>query len=131
MTEVSRGRLPEDHDPELARITEDARKSDLDDWREYQLSLSKSEHKERVIALRNMRMTKRFIQHEAPKFDSLPLSELEASNHLRSIINQVSQIEHFSFETWREVRKIRLATFISLGMSALTLCILVVVILMR
>ena len=99
MTEVARGHLPEDHDPKLTRMTEDARKTDLGDWREYQLSLSKSEHKERVIALRNVRMTKRFIQYEAPEFESLPLSELEASNHLRSLTNQVSQIEHFSFET--------------------------------
>jgi hypothetical protein len=131
MTKVSRGGLPGDHDPELSRMIEDARKTDLDDWREYQLSLSKSEHRERVIALRNMRMTKRFIQHEAPKFDSLPLSELEASNHLRSLINQASQIEHFSFETWREVRRIKLATFISLGLAALNICLLVILILMR
>ena len=131
MTEVSRGRLPEDHDPELDRMKEDARKTDLDDWRAYQLSLSKSEHRQRVVALRNVRMTKHFIFNEASKYDPLPLSELEASNHLRSLINQLSQIEHFSFETWREVRKIRLATLIALGMSALTICLLVVVILMR
>ena len=131
MTEVSRGRLPEDHDPELDRMKEDARKTDLDDWRAYQLSLSKSEHRERVVALRNVRMTKHFIFNEASKYDPLPLSELEASNHLRSLINQVSQIEHYSFETWREVRRTKLATFISLGMSALTVCLLVVVMLMR
>jgi hypothetical protein len=57
---------------------------------------------------------------------------LEASNHLRSLINQVSQIEHFSFETWREVRRIKLVSYIAIALGValalVSLCLLLVLI---
>jgi len=104
-------------EPQFAHISEETRRSGGDEWRKYQLSLSIREQEELVVALRNSRMTKDFVLNGAPKYDPDPLSELETSNHLRSLINQVSQIEHFSFETWREVRRIRLVSYIAIALG--------------
>jgi hypothetical protein len=119
-------------EPRFAHMSEETRRSDCDEWRRYQLSLSMPERKELAEALRNSRMTKHFVLNEAPKYDHDPLSELEASNHLRSLINQVSQIEHFSFETWREVRRIKLVSYIAIALGValalVSLCLLLVLI---
>lgn len=111
MTKIGEEELRFDH------MAHKIRRSDGDAWRRYQLSLSIREQEELVDALRNSRMTKHFVLNEAPKYDPDPLSELQASNHLRSLINQVSQIEHFSFETWREVQRLKFLSYIAIALG--------------
>lgn len=78
---------------------------DLEDWQKYQLSLSLSEHSMRSAAMLNYRLTKDFLQNSASKYHPENLTVEEVSHHLRMITSIVSQIEHFSFESWRDARK--------------------------
>lgn len=87
---------------------------DLEDWKKYQVSMSLREHSMRNEALLNFRLTKNFLREHAPNYDKVALTDEEASHHLRMITSMVSQIEHFSFEGWRDARKAKNISYATL-----------------
>lgn len=87
---------------------------DLEDWQKYQSSMSLREHSMRNEALLNLRLTKNFIREHASKYDKAALTDEEISHHLKIITEMVSQIEHFSFESWRDARKARNISYATL-----------------
>ncbi|MCL7404905.1 hypothetical protein MWN63_02780 [Paradonghicola geojensis] len=83
------------------------RSQDLHEWQSYEMALSPNEHRLRNEAMRNFRMTNRFIADCADSYDPEALSKVGMSHHLRMATLIASKVEHYSFETWREVRRIR------------------------
>lgn len=98
--------------PEKSNSSND--QQDLKDWQKYQLSMSAREHSMRNEALLNYRLTKGFLGEHASKYDKKALTDEETSHHLRMIASMVSQIEHFSFESWRDARKARNISYATL-----------------
>lgn len=100
---------------------------DLADWQQYQMSLSRVEMRMKHAAMLNVRTTRRFLA-ENSKGSEDKLSEEETSAHIRMMIGQLSQIENWSFEAWREARRSRIASTISatIGVAGLALLVTVV-----
>lgn len=118
-------------DPELSELIEKLRQQDQADWTAYELSLSLAERKLRNGAMRNLRMTKHHIFNSAHEYSPEPLTELEASNHLRALRDMVSQIEHFSFEGLREARKAKKASYATLVVAVLIFLALICLIVLK
>ncbi len=90
---------------------------DQADWLRYQRSLSTAERRMKVEALLNYRITLRSIQTEVGCGDRDVLTESEKSSYIRMMFNQLSQIEHWTFESWREARRLRVATTINITVN--------------
>ncbi len=111
------------HSTSLDPFKSTMNQKDLEDWQKYQISLSLSEHSMRSAAMLNYRLTMDFLQNSASKYHPENLTVDEVSNHLRMITSIVSQIEHFSFESWREARKAKERSTV-LVITALTIMFL-------
>ena len=101
---------------------------DLVDWQKYQVSLSRVEMRMQRAAMLNVRTTRRFLAENISKGLEDKLSEEETSAYVRMMIGQLSQIEHWSFEAWREARRSRIAAIISATMGVAGLALLVTVV---
>jgi hypothetical protein len=96
---------------------------DHKDWQKYQLSLSLKEHSMRSEAMLNYRLTKDYLRNHASKYDQDNLDDQEVARHLEMLISIASQVEHFSFESWREARKAKRFSNAALIMAAATFAI--------
>jgi hypothetical protein len=90
---------------------------DQADWLRYQMSLSTAERRMKAEALLNFRITLRSIETEVGCGDRDGLTESEKSSYIRMMFNQLSQIEHWTFESWREARRLRVATTINITVN--------------
>ena len=87
---------------------------DRADWHRYQMALSIPEMRMKADAMLNVRLTLRYLSDGPGQEVENNLTESEKSSYLRMLVNQLSQIEHWSFETWRETRRSRMTLTISM-----------------
>lgn len=90
---------------------------DLAEWKQYQMSLSSDEIRMQAEAMLNVRRTHRFLAKEIAQGDASNWSQKETGVYIRMMVHQLSQIEHWSFEAWREARRSRLASTTSLAIN--------------
>ena len=86
----------------------DDQESNLKEWQEYQLSLSKAEHKLYHKAIMMHRFTEEYINEQLDIDQKQKMSDNERDLRIKLLTSQVSQIEHWTFEALREARKARL-----------------------
>lgn len=100
--------LPDTDNGDHETNTENGQRDlDLKFWQSYETAITPDEHRLRNEAMHNFRMTNRFIADRADSFDPEALSKVGMSHHLRMATLIASKVEHYSFETWREVRRLR------------------------
>jgi len=87
---------------------------DRADWHKYQISLSIPEMRMKADAMLNVRLTLRHLTDGAAQGAENNLTEGEKGSYLRMLVNQLSQIEHRTIETWREARRSRIMLTISI-----------------
>ena len=107
----------------IAEFEKGLPEKDRADWQRYQMSLSVAERRMQGDAMRNVRMTLRYLDKEVGEGAHSDLTEAEKSSFIRMMLNQLSQLEHISFEAWRETRRARIAMTISAAVN-FSLCVL-------
>ena len=86
----------------------DDKSKDLEEWQDYQLSLSKAEQKLHHKAMMMHRFTEDYIDEQLDKDELQQMSDNERDLTIKQLTSQVSQIEHWTFEALREARRARI-----------------------
>ena len=85
----------------------DYKSKGLEEWQDYQLSLSKTEQKLHHEAMMMHRFTEEFIDEQLDRDELQKMSDNERDLRIKQLTSQVSQIEHWTFEALREARRAR------------------------
>ena len=86
----------------------DDKSKDLEEWQDYQISLSKAEQKLHHKAMMMHRFTEEFIDEQLDRDELQQMSDNERDLRIKQLTSQVSQIEHWTFEALREARRARI-----------------------
>lgn len=86
----------------------DDKSKGLEEWQDYQLSLSKAEQKLHHKAMMMHRFTEDYIDEQLDKDELQNMSDNERDLRIKQLTSQVSQIEHWTFEALREARSARI-----------------------
>ena len=85
----------------------DDKSKGLEEWQDYQLSLTKAEQKLHHKAMMMHRFTEDYIDEQLDKNELQQMRDNERDLRIKQLTSQVSQIEHWTFEALREARKAR------------------------
>ena len=104
-------------------------KNHLEEWQEYQLSLSDPEVKMQAKAMITQNINEDFIKSQLTEGREYTLSNAERDLRIKQLSSQVSHAEHWAFEALREARRSRQAAQATLAavlsLAAISLFILV------
>ena len=84
-------------------------KDHLEEWQEYQISLSDSEVKIQAKAVITHNTNEDFIKSQLKEDGEYSLSDAERDLRIKQLSSQVSHAEHWAFEALREARRSRQA----------------------
>ena len=103
-------------------------KDHLEEWQQYQLSLSDSEIKIRTKAMITHNTNEEFINSQLTEGSEYTLSNSERDLRIKQLSFQSSQAEHWAFEALREARLSRRAAQATLGVVLIAAAMLIVII---
>ena len=103
-------------------------KNHLEEWQEYQLSLSDPEVKMRAKAMITHNTNEDFIKSQVTEDGEYTLSNTERDLRIKQLSSQVSHAEHWAFEALREARRSRRTAQATLGVVLIAACMLIVII---
>ena len=103
-------------------------KNHLEEWQEYQLSLSDPEVKMRAKAMITHNTNEDFIKSQVTEDGEYTLSNTERDLRIKQLSSQVSHAEHWAFEALREARRSRRAAQATLGVVLIAAALLMVVV---
>jgi len=84
-------------------------KDHLEEWQQYQLSLSDPEVKMRAKAMITHNTNEDFIKSQLTEDSEYTLADTERDIRIKQLSSQVSNAEHWAFEALREARRSRQA----------------------
>ena len=102
-------------------------KDHLEEWQEYQISLSDSEVKIQAKAVITHNTNEDFIKSQLKEDGEYTLSDAERDLRIKQLSSQVSHAEHWAFEALREARRSRRASQATLGVVLIAAALLMVV----
>ena len=103
-------------------------KDQLEEWQEYQLSLSDPEVKMQAKAVITHNTNEDFIKSQLKEDGEYSLSDAERDLRIKQLTFQSSQAEHWAFEALREARRSRRAAQATLGVVLIAAAMLIVII---
>ena len=103
-------------------------KDHLEEWQQYQLSLSDPEVKMQAKAVITHNTNEDFIKSQLKEDGEYSLSDAERDLRIKQLSSQVSQAEHWAFEALREARRSRRAAQATLGVVLIAAAMLIVII---
>ena len=103
-------------------------KDHLEEWQEYQISLSDPEVKMQAKAVITHNTNEDFIKSQLKEDGEYSLSDAERDLRIKQLSSQVSHVEHWAFEALREARRSRRAAQATLGVVLIATAILIVII---
>ena len=103
-------------------------KDHLEEWQEYQLSLSDPEVKMQAKAVITHNTNEDFIKSQLKEDGEYSLSDAERDLRIKQLSSQVSHAEHWAFEALREARRSRRAAQATLGVVLIAVAMLIVII---
>ena len=103
-------------------------KDHLEEWQQYQLSLSDPEVKMRAKAMITHNTNEDFIKSQVTEDGEYTLSNAERDLRIKQLSSQVSHVEHWAFEALREARRSRRAAQATLGVVLIAAAMLIVII---
>ena len=103
-------------------------KDHLEEWQEYQLSLSDPEVKMQAKAMITHNANEDFIKSQLKEDGEYSLSDAERDLRIKQLTFQSSQAEHWAFEALREARRSRRAAQATLGVVLIAAAMLIVII---
>lgn len=103
-------------------------KDHLEEWQQYQLSLSDPEVKMRAKAMITHNTNEDFIKSQVTEDGEYALSNAERDLRIKQLSSQVSHVEHWAFEALREARRSRRAAQATLGVVLIAAAMLIVII---
>ena len=102
-------------------------KDQLEEWQEYQLSLSDPEVKMQAQAMIMHNTNEDFIKSQLIEGGEYTLADAERDIRIKQLSSQMSQAEHWAFEALREARRSRQAAqatlVVVLSLAAISLLI--------
>ncbi len=103
-------------------------KDHLEEWQQYQLSLSDPEVKMQAQAMIMHNNNEGFINSRLTEDAGFSLTNAERDLRIKQLSSQVSQAEHWAFEALREARRSRRAAQATLGVILIAAAMLIVII---
>lgn len=103
-------------------------KDHLEEWQEYQISLSDPEVKMQAKAVITHNTNEDFIKSQLKEDGEYSLSDAERDLRIKQLTFQSSQAEHWAFEALREARRSRRAAQATLGVVLIAAAMLIVII---
>jgi hypothetical protein len=103
-------------------------KDHLEEWQEYQISLSDPEVKMQAKAVITHNTNEDFIKSQLKEDGEYTLSDAERDIRIKQLSLQASHAEHWSFEALREARRSRRAAQATLGVILIAASMLIVII---
>ena len=103
-------------------------KDHLEEWQEYQISLSDPEVKMQAKAVITHNTNEDFIKSQLKEDGEYSLSDAERDLRIKQLSSQVSHVEHWAFEALREARRSRRAAQATLGVILIAASMLIVII---
>ena len=103
-------------------------KDHLEEWQEYQLSLSVPEVKMQAKAMITHNTNEDFIKSQLTEDSEYTLADTERDIRIKQLSLQASLAEHWAFEALREARRSRRAAQATLGVILISAFMLIVII---
>ena len=103
-------------------------KDHLEEWQEYQLSLSDPEVKMQAKAMITHNANEDTINSKLSKDSGYTLTDAERDLRIKQLSLQASLAEHWAFEALREARRSRQAAQATLGVVLIAAALLMVVV---
>jgi len=103
-------------------------KDHLEEWQEYQISLSDPEVKMQAKAVITHNTNEDFIKSQLKEDGEYSLSDAERDLRIKQLTFPSSQAEHWAFEALREARRSRRAAQATLGVVLIAAAMLIVII---
>jgi hypothetical protein len=103
-------------------------KNHLEEWQEYQLSLSDPQVKMRAKAMITHNTNEDFIKSQVTEYGEYTLSNAERDLRIEQLSSKVSHAEHWAFEALREARRSRHAAQATLGVVLIAAAMFIVII---
>jgi hypothetical protein len=103
-------------------------KDHLEEWQQYQLSLSDPEVKMQAQAMIIQNNNEDFINSRLTEDAGFSLTNAERDIRIKQLSLQASHAEHWAFEALREARRSRRTAQATLGVVLIAACMLLVII---